>query len=71
MTKAHSGAAPSVVLCELANAVEAALNLSYLIERDRHDPAAVLTYVKTLDKTLKRTTDLIIQTQKFKYSKPN
>jgi hypothetical protein len=47
----------------LANTVEAALNLSYLIERERHDPAADLKYVTTLDQTLKRTTTLIIQTQ--------
>ena len=52
------------MLCELANAVEAALNLRYIIERDRHDPAAVLKYVTTLDQTLKGTTILIIQTQK-------
>jgi len=65
MTRSENSEGPSAVLCELANAVAAALNWSYLIERDRHDPAAVLKYVTTLDQTLKRTTTLIIQTQKL------
>jgi hypothetical protein len=65
MTQSENSEGHSAVLCELANTVEAALNLSYLIERDRYDPAAVLKYVTTLDQTLKRTTTLIIQTQKL------
>jgi hypothetical protein len=55
----------SAVLGELANSVEAALNLVYLIEHERHDPDAVLKYVRTLDGALKRMTSLIIQTQKL------
>jgi hypothetical protein len=65
MTGSKNAEGPSAELCELANTVEAALNLSYLIERDRHDPEAVLKYVTTLDQALNRTTTLIIQTQEL------
>jgi len=52
-----------VVLIDVVNSVEGLVNLAYLIEQNRHNPDDVLRYIQMVNVTLKRMTDLIIQTQ--------
>ena len=52
----------TVVLVDVVNSVEGLVNLAYLIEQNRHNPDAVLRYIRMVDVILKRMTSLIIQT---------
>jgi DNA-binding FrmR family transcriptional regulator len=52
----------TVVLIDVVNSVEGLVNLAYLIEQNRQNPDDVLRYIRMVDVTLKRMTNLIIQT---------
>ena len=52
----------TMVLIDVVNSVEGLVNLAYLIKQNRHNPDDVLRYIETVDVTLKRMTNLIIQT---------
>jgi hypothetical protein len=54
----------TVVLIDMVNSVEVLVNLTYLMEQDRHNPDEVLRYIRMANVTLKRMTSLLIQTQK-------
>jgi hypothetical protein len=52
----------TMVLIDVVNSVEGLVNLAYLIKQNRHNPDDVLRYIEMVDVTLKRMTNLIIQT---------
>ena len=46
-------------LGELGNALEALINVLYLIRQDRHNPARVLTLIETANVQLERITRVL------------
>jgi hypothetical protein len=50
---------PGQLAESMANQVEAVINLLYLIEHDRSDPDAVLSYIRMSDPVIRRLTELV------------
>ena len=62
---------PLAVLGELSNSAEALVNLLFLIERDRNDPAKVLQYVRMADEAIKNITNLTVQARSWQRKSNN